>query len=171
MSTSVAETRSIAQIAFADLESEFAATRRVIERVPEDKFVWKPHEKSYTLGALTAHVANLVGWQLMIVEGDGIDLATMPRDRLQLGKSEILAKFEDNVAQLRKAVAALSDADLARPWTLRFGERVVFTQPKSNVLRSAGINHMVHHRAQLGVYLRLLDVPVPPTYGPTADEQ
>jgi uncharacterized damage-inducible protein DinB len=162
--------RSAVQIAFADLEKELATTRKVIERIPEDQFAWKPHEKSFNLGALATHVANLVGFQSQIMESDGIDRAAVPRDLNVLTKSEILARLDENTAKAKAALARLTDADLERPWTFRAGDRVFFSSPKSAALRNAGINHMIHHRAQLGVYLRLLGVPVPGSYGPTADE-
>jgi uncharacterized damage-inducible protein DinB len=169
MSASV-QAGSTAQIAFADLATEHATTRKFLERIPEEQFAWKPHEKSYSLGTLAAHIANLTRWQNMVIELDEFDLATFPRDQVELTKAEILARFDENVPKVQAAVAALSDADLARPWTLKFGERVVDTSPKGTVLRSAGISHMIHHRTQLGVYLRLLNVPVPKSYGRTADE-
>jgi uncharacterized damage-inducible protein DinB len=164
---------SISQLAFGDLPNELDMTRRVLERVPEEKFDWKPHQKSYSLGQLSFHVANLVNWQRMILHDDGFDLATSPppEEGPLPSREELLKTFDDNRAALTETVETFDVKKLGEPWTLKHGDHEVFTSPKAEVFRSAGISHMVHHRAQLTVYLRLLDVPVPGTYGPSADDQ
>lgn len=164
--------RSLKDFAFADLESELATTRTFLERVPEEKLAWKPHERSWTLGELATFLTTLPSWGPGILEADGLDLAAAGQppgvpDRLE----DILGRFDGNAATFRKAFARADDDTLGEAWTLRMGEEVIFTQPRHRVLRSNVISHLAHHRAQLGVYFRLLDVPVPPAYGPTADEQ
>ncbi len=161
---------SIAQIAVPDLDAELATTRKVIERIPEDQFTWKPHDKSFSLGSLAAHVAGLVTFQHLIITRDGIDVSEVPRDP-QPTRAGLLKTLDQQATNVKTALAQVTDADLTRPWTMTFGEHTVFTMPKGTALRIAGINHMVHHRAQLGVYLRMLNVAVPGSYGPTADER
>lgn len=164
---------TLKQAALGDLGAELASTRRVLERLPEEHFTWKPHEKSMSLGALGYHVANLLSWQNAILASDTFDLASAPPPRTTLPESldEILRVFDENAAAFTRAFDELDDAALAADWTLRHGSHVIHTQPRAMALRNMGISHMIHHRAQLGVYLRLLDVPVPPVYGPTADER
>ena len=159
------------QLATGDLEQELATTRRMLERVPEEHFAWKPHEKSMSLGALAAHIANLLWWQTMTLRQDEFDLAApQPPRTAPESRAALLREFDEKAAVLREALAQTDEAALARPWTLRRGDHVIFTMPKAAVLRSFGISHMAHHRGQLSVYLRLLDVPGPPSYGPTAHE-
>ncbi len=160
------------QLATGDLEHELATTRRMLERVPDEHFAWKPHEKSMSLGALAGHIANLLWWQTTTLEQDEFDMAApRPPQTVPESREAVLQEFDERAAVLREALAQTDEAALARPWTLRSGDHVVFTQPKAAIMRGFGISHMVHHRGQLSVYLRLLDVPVPPSYGPTADEQ
>jgi uncharacterized damage-inducible protein DinB len=161
---------SLARIAFPDLEPELATTRRVLERVPEEHLDWKPHEKSFSLGALAAHTANLASWMHTVLSQDELNLAGMPRQELPRSRDDILRIFDEGAAHMRASLSAATDADYGKMWTLRMGEHVIMQMPRGAVIRSIGINHMVHHRAQLGVYLRLLDVPVPGMYGPSADE-
>lgn len=159
------------QLVLADLVRELDGTRRVLERAPEEHFGWRPHEKSMTLGGLATHVVNLLGWQSSICSEAGFDLASVPsrRDAAET-REALLTEFEERRAQLEQALDRLDDEALLEDWTLRRGEEVVVRMPRAVALRSFGVNHMVHHRAQLTVYLRLLDVPVPGLYGPSADE-
>jgi uncharacterized damage-inducible protein DinB len=162
---------SLKALALGDLEQELATTRSALERIPDEHLAWKPHEKSFSLGALGAHLANLPMWMTMTLAENGFDLASAPPPRSEPGsKAEILAAFDAHVADLRERVAGATDAILGEDWTLRNGDDVMWTRPKGGVFRTFGISHLVHHRAQLGVYLRQLDVPVPSAYGPTADE-
>lgn len=162
----------VKQAVFGDLEHELASTRRVLERVPEERFGWQPHEKSMSLGALATHVANLAFWQVGILRDEEYDLAASPAPRdVPPTRAELLATWDRNVEELRRAVEECRDADLGADWTLRSGDHVIFTLPRGAVLRNMGISHMIHHRGQLTVYLRLLDVPVPGVYGPSADEK
>jgi uncharacterized damage-inducible protein DinB len=154
-----------------DLES--ANTRKVLERVPEDRPDYKPHPKSMSLARLAGHLAELPVWAGRALGSDTFDVqpgtpAATPY--LMTSRAEFLEHFDRNVAAARAAIEAATDEDLAGPWTLLAGGRKVFTLPKSAVLRSFVLSHSIHHRAQLGVYLRLNDVPVPSIYGPTADE-
>ena len=156
----------------AEMQHEAAGTRRILERLPLDKNDWQPHEKSMKLGNLANHVAELPGWATMVMGTDELDLSKMDyKPIIPTTSEEWLAKLDTHVA---KAVAALensSDEEFEKPWTLRFGETVHFTMPKKVVLRNLAYNHLYHHRGQLGVYLRLLNVPVPGIYGPSADER
>jgi len=152
-----------------EFDQEMASTRRVLERVPGDKAQWKPHPKSFALG----HLAQLVSWM------PGWIATTLQQTSLNLGAAAgysfektdtLLAGFDKNVREARAALTAARDADFAVPWSLMHGDRVLFTAPRGVVVRQH-ISHLSHHRGQLTVYLRLLDVPVPPIYGPTADER
>jgi uncharacterized damage-inducible protein DinB len=163
---------SLKGIAFGDLEQELATTRRVLERVPEDRLDWTPHPKSMSLGKLAMHVATLPFYGETLVQSDEFDFATTSSPNIEgvTSRAELLETFETRVAALREALARTEDTALGEPWTLRNGEHVIFTLPRLAVMRGMMISHMIHHRAQLGVYLRLLDVPVPSMYGPSADE-
>ncbi len=162
------------QALIQELDHEAATTRRYLERVPAGRDDYRPHAKSMTLARLAGHVAEMPMWGTLTMTRDVLDLhppGGEPMKGLTCGSAEELtAVFDRNVAEMRAALAAASPADLGQPWTLRSGDAVYFTMPKAAVLRSFVYSHLVHHRAQLGVYLRLNDVPVPATYGPTADE-
>lgn len=163
---------ALKQAILGDLDHEFASTRRVLERAPDDRYDWRPHDKSFTLGALCAHLQNLVYWNRMILEEDGFDLGASPPPRtVPENREELLRLFDEHKQKLDAAVAKCDDASLGETWTLRHGDQVIFARPRAAVLRDMGISHMVHHRGQLSVYLRLLDVPVPAIYGPSADEK
>ena len=156
-----------------EFDNEMANTRKTLERVPDDRFDWKPHEKSTAMGGLAGHLANLPSWGSLTVGSDSFDMAPggqpLKNAALSSGK-ELLAKFDENVAATRAAIAGASDEELFKPWTLLSNGNTLLTMPKIAVLRSFVMNHMIHHRAQLGVYLRLNDIPVPSIYGPSADE-
>jgi uncharacterized damage-inducible protein DinB len=158
----------------AEFDEEMAHTRKSLERVPEDRLGWKPHPKSGTLGWLASFLAVLPSWTVTTLKQDSFDLAPpgKPPERLPTMKSrsEIVELFDRNVAEARAAIAAASDEDFHQPWTLLASGKKLMTMPRAKVLRSMMLSHMIHHRAQLGVYLRLLDVPVPAIYGPSADE-
>lgn len=158
-----------------EFDQEMATTRRVLERVPAHKLDWKPHEKSMTLGRLASHVAQLPDWVSNIFTADEFDFRPPNGPAFAqancTSREELLALFDQSVLTARKAIAAATEAGLDTPWTLKAGDYTAFTAPRWSVFRGFGMNHMVHHRAQLSMYLRLLDVPVPRIYGPTADEQ
>jgi uncharacterized damage-inducible protein DinB len=154
-----------------EFDHEMTTTRKALERVPEERFDWKPHAKSYSLGALATHLANLPTWGTETLTKSEIDLpAVQPPPGAPPSKSELIAAFDRNVAAARAAMTGKTDVELLSVWSLKRGGKTLFSMPKTAVMRSFVLSHMIHHRAQLGVYLRLLDVPVPATYGPTADE-
>jgi len=154
-----------------EFDHEMTTTRKVIERVPEDKFDWKPHAKSFSLGALATHLANLPTWGTETLTKSEIDLpAAQPPLAALPSKIELMAVFDRNVAAARAALAGKTDAELLAIWSLKRGGKTLFSMPKTAVLRSFVLSHVIHHRGQLSVYLRLLDVPVPSIYGPSADE-
>jgi uncharacterized damage-inducible protein DinB len=156
----------------AELQQESAKTRKLLERVPLDKPDWKPHEKSMPIGRLATHVAELLGWVTVTLEQDELDFAKYDyKPRIAKDTKELLSILDDNVNKAMKSLNDSPDGRFAENWTLRTGEQVYFTLPKATVLRSFSFNHHIHHRAQLGVYLRLLNVPLPNMFGPTADEQ
>jgi uncharacterized damage-inducible protein DinB len=157
--------------AFADLDPELRATRRVLERLPADRLDFRPHPKSWTLGELATHVANIPLWMTATLRDDGIDLAAIPRSTGLPSPEAILEAFDRHADDARAAWAETTADALEDAWTVRYGERVMSQQPRRRVLRSSGLSHLVHHRAQLTVYLRLLDVPVPGLYGPSADDR
>jgi len=160
---------SFAETFLPEFEQEMASTRRLLERVPDAKGTWKPHPKSFPLGHLAQLVAWMPGWIASTVKETALDLAKAPGYSFEK-TSTLLAEFDRNVAAARAAVAASKDGDYAAPWSLTHGGRVLFTAPRRSVVRTH-LSHLIHHRAQLTVYLRLLDVPIPPIYGPTADER
>lgn len=163
---------TIAQQMLAELQQEGIATRKILAQVPSDKKDWKPHQKSMALGSLANHVAEIYGWPKETITMDELDLSKMDfSPKLFENNEELLAKFDKCLAKATEILEAASDEDLAKPWTMRNGEIIYFTMTKAEVMRTWVLNHSVHHRAQLGVYLRLLDIAVPGTYGPTADEQ
>jgi uncharacterized damage-inducible protein DinB len=156
---------------FADLEPELAATRRALERVPFEHWDWKPHEKSYSLGRLATHLAELPSFAEAIATTDEMDLGTLPYVMPTVADlAELLALFDRTSAAWRHALASLDAARLAAHWRMRMGDTTILDAPRSLLLRQHGITHPAHHRAQLGVYLRLLGIPVPGVYGPSADE-
>jgi uncharacterized damage-inducible protein DinB len=159
---------SLPAIPLEEFDKEMASTRRLLERVPTEKGRWKPHEKSFPLGHLTQLISWMPGWITTTLREPHIDLATAggytfePTDAL-------LRIFDRNVQQAREALGSVVGPPLREPWSLRRGEQVLFTAPRGEVVREH-LNHLIHHRGQLTVYLRLVDVPLPQTYGPTADE-
>jgi uncharacterized damage-inducible protein DinB len=156
---------------FADLDLELAATRRVLERVPFEHWDWKPHQKSTPLGRIAVHLAELPHLAETMATSAELDMATVPyAPAVVTNRDELLALFDRNAASMRRVIAALDETALAERWRLRVGDRVYFDAPRSLLLRQHGVSHPVHHRAQLTVYLRLLNVPVPGLYGPSADE-
>jgi uncharacterized damage-inducible protein DinB len=156
---------------FSDLPQELAATRRVLERVPEGRADWRPHSKSTSLGNLAAHLAQLPRLARTVLTTDELDWATTPFQPPTVStNAELLALFDEHATAMQEAVAAADWAALGKRWVMRIGDHVIVNEQKGKLIRTLGITHMAHHRAQLGVYLRLLDVPVPRTYGPSADE-
>jgi len=159
---------TIAETLFSEFEQEMKTTRRMLERVPTDKGQWKPHEKSFSMGHLAQLVSWMPGWITNTLTSDSLDIGGQPGYSYEKTET-ILDVFDRNVREARDAIAAATDADMGRPWSLMMGEKVLMTSPRGATARQH-LNHLVHHRGQLSVYLRLLDVPVPSIYGPTADE-
>jgi uncharacterized damage-inducible protein DinB len=166
---------SIADLLLPEFDNEIAVTRRVLERVPDDRGTWKPHEKSFPMAHLAQLVARMPSWTGMTLSRTELDIApvdgpTQPGYSIE-PTATLLAEFDRNAAEARAALARATDADFAVPWTLKRAGQTMMTQSRYQIFRAMVLNHLVHHRAQLGVYLRLVDVPVPSMYGPTADER
>lgn len=160
---------SIAESFLPELDIEMPTTRRLLERVPGDKPDWKPHPKSFSIAHLAQLVARMPGWLTGTMKHTERDLQKFAGYSNEK-PATLLAEFDRNVSEARIALAGASDADFSVPWSLKTGGHVIFTLPRVAVMRQ-NINHLVHHRGQLSVYLRLLEVPLPSIYGPTADEK
>ena len=152
-----------------EFDQEMTTTRRLLERVPDDKGPWKPHAKSFALGHLAQLVAWMPGWIAQSLRDPHIDLARSGGYSFETTET-LLRNFDSNVAAAREALESVTGSALQEPWSLRRGETVIFTSPRGEVVRMH-LSHLIHHRGQLTVYLRELDVPIPPIYGPTADER
>jgi uncharacterized damage-inducible protein DinB len=155
-----------------EFEHEAQTTRKHLERLPADKLDWRPHEKSFTARGLASHIVDCVSWADSIFNSDElvVDPAAYKPYRAA-SVADLLKAFDDKVAACRHILAGVADADLMQPWRLKMMGRVRFEKPKSAVFRDFTLSHLIHHRGQLSVYLRLLNVPVPGSYGPTADER
>ena len=163
---------AITEALLPEFDHETGLTRRLLERVPEDKLAWKPHEKSMTMARLATHVAEIPSWGALTIAGTELDFspaAYKPRE-LQ-SRAELLSTFDGHVAATRKLLQAATDADLMVTWTLKSDGHAIFSMPRASVLRTMVMNHMIHHRGQLTVYLRENNVPLPAMYGPSADEK
>ena len=160
---------SIGQSMIAEFDQEMVTTRRVLERIPSDKGTWKPHEKSFSIGHLAQLVARMPGWIPLTVNHAKLDLSQATPYSYET-TATLLADFDRNVVEARDALSNVTDEQMHQPWALTMGDKTLMTLPRGVVVRQ-NINHLVHHRAQLTVYLRLLDIPVPSIYGPTADER
>lgn len=160
---------SIAEALLPEFEQEMATTRRLLERVPSEKGEWKPHPKSFSLGHLAQLVSWMPAWIANTVTRTELDLAQAAGYSSETTET-LLKGFDKNVGDAREALRSAKDADFSVPWALKRGERVLWTAPRAVVVRNH-ISHLSHHRGQLTVYLRLLDVPIPSIYGPTADER
>jgi len=162
---------SIAQGLLAEFDMEMANTRTTLARIPEDKLEWKPDPKSMSLGRLAAHVAEMPGWAALTMGTDELDFAAGGyTPAVAESREHVLKIADENVKAARAAIAAASDADFMKPWTLRNGDQIYFTMPKIAVIRGMVMNHTIHHRGQLTVYYRMNGVPIPALYGPSADE-
>jgi uncharacterized damage-inducible protein DinB len=161
---------SIVDSLLPEFDHEMTTTRRLLERVPEDRLDWKPHAKSTTLGGLATHLATLPVWGAMTVNQTELELAGTPPTEPLKSRAELLARFDANVAATRTALAGKSDAEMMVPWTLKRAGQSIFTMPRIGIWRSFVMSHVIHHRGQLSVYLRMHDVALPSIYGPSADE-
>jgi uncharacterized damage-inducible protein DinB len=161
-----------AETVLPEFDQEMANTRKVLERIPDDKFDWKPHTKSHTIGWNANHIADIPNWLVMVLNTPSLDIApagggtfTSPKLTSRAG---IVGLFDRNVAAARQAITEAKDVD--SPWSLLQAGNPIFTMPRSAVIRSMVLSHLIHHRAHLIVYLRLNDIPVPGMYGPSGDE-
>ncbi len=165
---------TIGQMMLGEFDQEMQNTRKTLERCPDEKWNWKPHEKSGTLGWLAGHVATMVSWLPTTLNTKELDYAPVGGPAYQPPKIEnrkgLLVEFDKNAAEARAALASASDAEMMKGWKLLAGGKEIFTLPRVACIRGMVLNHLIHHRAQLTVYYRLLGVPVPGLYGPSADE-
>jgi uncharacterized damage-inducible protein DinB len=160
---------TLAEKLLPEFDLEMATTRRLLERVPSDKGEWKPHPKSFSLGHLAQLVSIMPSWLTRMIRDPEIDLGKSGGYSYESTQT-LVDKFDGNVREARETIAAAKDPTFDEPWSLKMNGQVLFTQPRGDAVRGT-INHLVHHRGQLTVYLRLLDVPIPSIYGPTADEK
>ena len=152
-----------------EFDHEMTTTRKLLERVPEDRFDWRPHAKSMTLGQLAQHVATSPMWGSETMNQDEFDVGAAPAS-VPGTRAEVLATFDRHAADTRRALTGRTDGELMVPWTLKSHGHTIFSMPRAVVWRSFVMSHLVHHRGQLSVYLRMHDVPLPSMYGPSADE-
>jgi uncharacterized damage-inducible protein DinB len=165
---------NISDMFLPEFDQEMTTARKTLERIPEDKLGWKPHEKSMTLGRLAGHVAELAGWAVPSLTQDSLDFAPPGKPpyppTIATSRKQVLDLFDKNREESRRVIAGTSNEEFMKNWTLLRGGKPLFSMPKVGVLRSFCMNHIIHHRAQLGVYLRLNNIAVPSVYGPSADE-
>jgi uncharacterized damage-inducible protein DinB len=165
---------SYAEALLPEFDREMANTRKVLERVPDDKFDWQAHPKSHTIGWNASHVADLPNWLVMTLTTPSLDIAPVGGPRYEFrtsgSRQDVLDRFDRNVEAARKALTEVKDDAMNEPWTLLQAGETIFTMPRSAVVRWMVMNHLIHHRAHLCVYLRLNDIPVPGMYGPSGDE-
>lgn len=157
-----------------EFDQEMATTRKCLVRIPDDKFSYKPHPKSFEMGALAVHIATMLDWGVLTMQSDSFDYAPEGGEPYVAPAAKdnaaLLAMFDKASVAFRAALAAAENADMMKPWTLLAGGKPMFTMPKAAVIRGMIFNHLVHHRGQLSVYLRMCDIAVPAIYGPSADE-
>jgi uncharacterized damage-inducible protein DinB len=157
-----------------EFDHEMETTRKTLERVPEDKTNWKPHDSSMAMGRLAGHIAEMAGFAATAFKGDSFDFAppggTPTQPTMMTSRKQLLDIFDKNVAEARAALSKASDEELMKTWTLMNGGKTFFAMPRITVLRSMILNHLIHHRGQLSVYLRMNQVPIPSIYGPSGDE-
>jgi uncharacterized damage-inducible protein DinB len=163
---------SIAEKFLSELKQEAVTTRKILEAVPLEKGDWKPHVKNFSLRQLATHVAELPNYLYTTISSDELDFAKSDyKPAIPSSSKELLSIFEKNLKKAEDALSTCSDEEMNKNWTMRSGDTIFFSSPKVSVIRGLCMNHLVHHRAQLGLYLRLLDVPVPGSYGPSADDK
>ena len=162
---------AVTELWLGEFDHEMAQTRRILERVPEDKLDWRPHPKSMTLGRLATHIAEVPGLAGAVAALPALDITNFDFNRVASSRQDLLDTFDRSSTEARGALAALKDESLGHEWSVTMNGRTILKQPRAVAFRGFAMNHLVHHRAQLTVYLRLLDVPVPGLYGPSADER
>jgi uncharacterized damage-inducible protein DinB len=161
---------SFSQSLLPEFDAEMKNTRKILECVPDGKMDYQPHVKSMTLGRLATHVAEIPSWAGVTLDLEVLDIPPDYKPRIAQSRAELLEIFEKNVAEARPKIEAASDEHWQKIWTLQLGRNKVLSMPRAVVMRSMVMNHLIHHRAQLGVFLRLNDVAIPGMYGPSADE-
>ena len=165
----------ISETLLPEFDQEMANTRKVLERVPTAKFSWRPHPKSFEFGALASHIVNMTDWADITIKQNSFDVAPVGGQSYQnpsyKSTQDLVAAFDKGVSQARAAIAGADDGAMTAPWSLLAGGQTVMTMPRAAVIRSFVMNHIIHHRAQLTVYMRMNEIPVPGLYGPSADEQ
>lgn len=165
------QTMSLGQMLAAELTQEAIATRKILERLPSDKLTWKPHEKSMTVERLAGHIVEMIGWTGVTLANSELDFATMDyTPKVYTDSADMVADFDKNITEAVDFLNNTPNETFGENWTMKNGEKVYFTMPKAVVMRGFVLSHIIHHRGQLSVYLRLLDIPVPSIYGPSADE-
>jgi uncharacterized damage-inducible protein DinB len=162
---------TISEILLPEFDQEIANTRKILDCCPEDKFAWKPHEKSMSLGRLASHVAEMPMWATAIVYQDKLEMTPGQKPFSAATKAELMAAVDKNVTDARAAIAGAGDEHFGKSWSFIYGGHIVFTLPRAVALRSMVMSHIIHHRGQLSVYLRLNDVAIPGMYGPSADDR
>jgi uncharacterized damage-inducible protein DinB len=160
---------TISQTLLPQFDLEMESTRKLLACIPEDKFAWKPHDKSMTLGRLASHIAEMAHWAVETIGKDKLELTPGTKPFFAESKAELISVLEKNAAEAHTAIAGATDPQLLQNWSLVYGGQTVFTMPRIAVLRGPVLSHIIHHRGQLTVYLRLNNVPIPGMYGPTAD--
>jgi uncharacterized damage-inducible protein DinB len=160
----------ISQMLLPEFDQEMQNTRKLLERVPDGKFDFKPHEKSMSLGRLAGHVAEFPSWATHTLSVEVMEMEPGQQPYEPKSKQELLEKFDKDLAEARERIAAATDEDFGKIWKFIYAGKEVIAQPRTEVMRSVVMNHMIHHRAQLGVYLRLNEIEIPGMYGPSADE-
>jgi uncharacterized damage-inducible protein DinB len=161
---------AIAQILLPEFDQEMANTRKMLERVPDGKFEFKPHEKSMSLGQLAAHTAEIPSYATATIRVERMDFTGEEKPFSPATRKELLEAFDKHVAESRELLSRATDEELMKTWTLTYKGNLIFAMPRAAVLRTMVMSHLIHHRAQLGVYLRLNNVEIPGMYGPSADE-
>jgi uncharacterized damage-inducible protein DinB len=158
------------QTLLPEFDEEMKNTRKLLECVPDGKFAYQPHPKSMTLGRLASHVAEIPSWTAFTLDTELLELGPDFKPEIAASRAELLQKFDRGVAEARRKIAAATDQDWQKTWTFRYAGETIMSMPRSAVMRGTILNHLIHHRAQLGVFLRLNDVAIPGMYGPSADE-
>ena len=160
----------VSEALLPEFDEEMKNTRKMLERIPDAKFDYTPHDRSMPMGRLASHVAELPGWAAHTLETEMLEIEAGQAPYIAPSREQLLRDFDKNVADGRKKIAASTDADFAKIWTFKYAGQTIFSMPRSAVIRNVVMNHMIHHRAQLSVYLRLNEIEVPGMYGPSADE-
>ena len=160
---------TISETLLPEFDNEMTNTRKILDCVPEEKFTWKPHEKSMTLGRLASHIAEMPYWATATITQDKLELTPEMKPFNAATKAELMSQFESNIATAREAIASATDEQLGKIWSLIYGGQTVLSMPRAAVLRNMVMSPVIHHRGQLSVYLRLNDVAIPGMYGPSAD--